>query len=185
VIQNGTTTSEAWIAGMRNRAEWAGTRAPVTRLYAAYFGRLPDKSGLEYWAGKLRSGTSLSKLSATFAASSEFQRKYGSLSNRQFVLLIYQNVLKRSADQAGVDYWTRKLDGGTSRGVVMTNFSESSENVRKTGPTVDTVLLYAGMLRRMPTAAELTTALDDLAGGATIVDLAHDLLLSAAYDARF
>ena len=170
---------------MRQRSEWARYRAPMIRLYLAYFGRLPDAGGLDSWVGKLRTGTSLDRASATFAASSEFQRKYGSLSNRQFVQLVYQNVLKRSPDAGGLSYWTSKLDRGTSRGTVMTNFSESSENVRKTAPTVDVVLLTTGMLRRMPTSTELTDALTDLAGGATLEDLARDLLNSSAYGARF
>jgi hypothetical protein len=184
-IADGTATSPAWIATMRQRAEWARHRAPVVRLYAAYFGRLPDAGGLEYWVGKLRIGTSLDRVSATFAGSSEFKRKYGSLSNRQFVQLVYQNVLKRSPDAGGLSFWTGKLDRGMSRGTVMTNFSESSENVRKTAPLVDVVLLTTGMLRRMPTSGELTAALADLDGGGTLEDLARDLLTGSTYAARF
>lgn len=182
----GTTSPEAYIAGMRNRPEWARYRAPVIRLYSAYFDRLPDSAGLTYWAGKLASGTPLSRASATFAASSEFKRKYGNLSNRNFVLLIYANVLKRSPDTGGVNYWTTKLDQGMSRGAVMTNFSESSENIRKTTDGVDVVLVYTGMLRRVPTSTELGEELAVLDGDTTtITDLVGRLLVSGPYAARF
>jgi hypothetical protein len=184
-ITAGTVAPEAYIAAMRNRPEWAAYRAPIIRLYSAYFDRLPDTGGLTYWAGKLRSGTSLSKVSASFAASNEFKRKYGSLSNRNFVLLIYTNVLKRTPDTGGVNYWTGKLDKGMSRGAVMTNFSESSENVRKTTDAVDVVLVYTGMLRRVPTGPELAAELAVLDAETPITDLVGRILDSQAYANRF
>lgn len=184
-ITGGTTTSEAFIASMSRRREWTTNRAAVIRLYSAYFGRLPDWGGLTYWEGKLRTGTTLNRVSSTFASSSEFQRRYGTLSNRSFVLLIYTNVLKRSPDASGVSFWTRRLDGGMSRGQVMTSFSESGENVRKTQPTVDIVLLHAGMLRTIPNAATVATEVATLAGGTPLSDLAGRILVGSGYAARF
>lgn len=184
-ITDGSTTSEAFIASMSRRREWTTDRAAIIRLYSAYFGRLPDWGGLAYWEGKLRTGTTLNRVSSTFASSSEFQRRYGTLSNRSFVLLIYTNVLKRSPDASGVSFWTRRLDGGMSRGQVMTSFSESGENVRKTQPTVDVVLLHAGMLRTIPNAATVATEVAALAGGTPLSDLAGRILVSSGYGARF
>jgi uncharacterized protein (DUF1501 family) len=102
-------------------------RAEVARLYLAYFLRRPDDAGFEYWAGVRQSGRSLAQISEEFVASNEFRMRYGSLSNRQFVELIYQNVLGRSPDAGGLAHWTSVLDGGTSRGDVMIGFSESEE----------------------------------------------------------
>ena len=184
-INAGTSTPESFIAGMRSRTEWAGYRAPVIRLYAAYFDRLPDSGGLTYWANKLKAGTKLSKASSTFAASSEFKRKYGNLSNKDFVLLIYANVLKRTPDTTGVSYWTKKLDAGMARGAVMTNFSESSENKRKTTNAVDVVLVYTGMLRRVPTGPQLAAEVALLDASTPLTDLVGRLLVSPAYEARF
>ncbi len=60
---------------------FGGNMAPVARLYWAYFGRIPDASGLTYWTAKHRSGTSTASISNGFAGSSEFRSTYGSLSN--------------------------------------------------------------------------------------------------------
>ncbi len=190
-IRAGKVAPEGYVASMRNRPEWGGVRAPMTRLYSAYFGRLPDTAGLTYWSKKLRTGTSLAKASATFAASSEFKRKYGSLSNGAFVDLVYRNVLHRKADPSGRTYWIRKLNSGGARGTVMVNFSESSEHVRKMAPTVDAVLLYTGMLRRMPSKGELPSAASDSGRAVAPVSpsgpvaLAEQLRRSTAYAARF
>lgn len=145
-----------------NNAAFAGKRPALIRLYVAYFLRLPDTSGLNYWTNKLKNGTPLDRVSASFAASSEFTTKYGSKSNSQFVTLIYQNIFDRNPDPAGLAYWTKRLDNGTSRGTVMTNFSESSEGRRKLQRFVDVTLFHLGLIGTVPsgsTANGLLTAI--------------------------
>ncbi len=107
------------------RMEMAG---PVGRLYYAYFLRSPKEQGLNYW---INSGAGVPVVSDNFASSSEFVRRYGSLNNRQFVELVYRNVLGRSAVADGLDYWTALLNRGRSRGQVMVGFSNSDEFKKK------------------------------------------------------
>lgn len=107
-------------------------RAEVIRLYKAFFGRLPDSSGLDHWVDARRSGVGLNQVAEAFAASAEFINSYGSLSNQQFVGLVYQNVLRRSPDGDGLNHWTGVLNSGKSRGDVMVGFSESDEFVDAT-----------------------------------------------------
>ncbi len=102
-------------------------RAEVARLYLAYFLRRPDDEGFEYWVGVRRNGRSLAQISTDFATSGEFVTRYGALSNRQFVDLVYRNVLLRGPDSGGLNHWASALDRGTSRGTVMLGFSESTE----------------------------------------------------------
>lgn len=184
-LQQATTTPQATTLGIAQLPASADPSGRITRLYRAYFGRLPDVSGYTYWTGKLRSGTSLQKASNTFVASSEFTTKYGRLSNTAFVKLVYTNVLGRSADPAGLAHWVAKLDSGAmSRGAVMSNFSESSENIRRSASAVTSVLVRTGMLRRMPTSAELTADVALLDGSAEPVDLVRVVLRSAEYAHR-
>ena len=105
-----------------------GQRSPIIRLYRAFFKRAPDHSGLDYWVGKRTTGTTtLNDIAAKFAGSSEFKTKYGTVSNPQFLDLIYDNLFDRSPDPSGKAYWTKKLNEGMSRGKVMVQFSESEE----------------------------------------------------------
>jgi hypothetical protein len=157
----------------------------VTRLYLAYFRRLPDRGGYEHWLAARRNETPLATISDAFARSSEFTRTYGSLTDPAFVDLVYRNVLGRAPDAAGRAYWTGKLTAGTTRGTVLTKFSESSENVRKKASTVGSVLVRASMLRRMPTAPELTTDAALLDGPGDLVDLVARVRALAEYRARF
>ncbi|MCU1369887.1 MAG: Ig family protein [Ilumatobacteraceae bacterium] len=133
-------------------------QSPVIRLFQAYFLRLPDKSGLAYWTGKSRAGKKITEISGEMARSNEFTRRYGTLTNRQFVEQIYLNVLGRTGDTAGINSWTAKLDAKTkTRGEVMVGFSESSEYIRKTKEQVWIVNFFTGMLLRLPTTAEVST----------------------------
>jgi len=100
----------------------------VERLYRAFFLRPPDASGRAYWLQQRASGTPLASIAANFAASQEFTDRYGSLDNPGFVSLVYQNVLGRQPDAAGLDFWVGQLrTGRANRGEVMIGFSESPE----------------------------------------------------------
>lgn len=131
-------------------------RGPLVRLYKAYYKRWPDAGGYDYWIRKMQNGASLASVSDYFAQSSEFKRNYGSLSNKQFVALVYNNVLGRPGDQAGMDYWLKRLDSKKiTRGGLMAQFSESSEFKRKYGLDCDLVGVTLRMLRRPATPEEL------------------------------
>lgn len=120
----------------------------VYRLYSAYFLRLPDQGGYDFWIRAYASGDyNLTTMSDFFASSPEFQQRYGSLDNQQFVELVYANVLRRTPDREGFFFWLDELDSGrVSRGGLMSFFSESEEFVALTG----TVRPLAGYLNAYP-----------------------------------
>ncbi len=101
----------------------------VFRLYVAYFSRVPDLAGFNYWVGQVESGSmTMREISAFFATSPEFQATYGNISNYYYTNLVYQNVLCRNPDEVGYDYWLNALDMQTlDRGEVMLFFSDSPE----------------------------------------------------------
>lgn len=109
-----------------------GPTGTIYRLYRAYFLREPDKAGYDYWYGVYRNGYPLDKISNDFARSAEFQSRYGSLDNAQFLERVYQNVLGRSPDPQGYAYWTDQMNRGMLRGFVMIYFSDSEEFRSKT-----------------------------------------------------
>lgn len=148
-LENGTLQPADVIGSLANRPERIDLRHPVIRLYFAYFGRVPDHAGMDYWVGQRAAGKKLDWMSSAFAASSEFQNTYGALSNADFVDLVYENVLHRDPDAAGLAYWTAKLDAKTiSRGRLMTQFSESNEHRTKSRGRVQAVDLHDDMLGR-------------------------------------
>ncbi len=125
---------------------------PIVRLYSAYFLRPPEQEGFDFWVEAMDSGSfSLDTMSQFFSGGAEFERLYGDKSNAEFVTLIYENVLNRAPEQEGFNFWVGQLDQGLmTRGRVMRNFSESQENVAKTG----TALPPAGYLSALPLGTE-------------------------------
>src|SRR5205814_794120 len=134
-----------------NSSEFQGAISPVARLYFAYFLRIPDYNGMDFWIRYYRSGNSLQSISNFFAQSVEFQSRYGSLDNGQFVDLVYRNVLGRAPDAGGFAFWKAELDSGRrTRGQVMLGFSESAEYRQVSDSEVFVTMMYTGMLRRAP-----------------------------------
>ncbi len=133
---------------------------PIVRLYSAYFLRAPEQGGFDFWVQAMDSGThSLDSMSQFFSEGEEFDIRYGDRSNAEFVTLIYANVLERVPDQAGFDFWVGQLDAGLmTRGRVMRNFSESEENVIKTG----TDLPPAGYFSALPAGTEFVCGRDSM-----------------------
>lgn len=157
-IDDRSVTPEAWVASMEPLGTAGAHVEPVARLYRAFFLRDPDPSGLRYWVGRHQSGVRLAAIAGSFARSSEFTRRYGSLTDRQFVQRVYQNVLGRQPDAKGLDYWTRRLSTtGIGRGGLMAQFSESSEFRAKNAPVIGPLALTFVLLRRLPTATERST----------------------------
>lgn len=132
MVDSGPTAP--FIDSLANQPARASLRKPVIRLYFAFFERMPDAGGAEYWIAKRKNGTTLNQIASSFAGSSEFKNTYGALSNSAFVKQIYVNVFDRQPDPNGHAYWTNKLNNGSaSRGQVMVGFSESNEYAGSNG----------------------------------------------------
>ncbi len=127
----------------------------------------------------------VSDISQLFANSAEFQLTYGSLTNRQFVELIFLNVLGRSPDQGGWDFWTGQLDAGMSRGQLMFLFSESDEYRATSYSKIYVTMMYMGMLRRAPDQGGFDYWVGYLNGGNPGQNLIGLFVASPEYRLRF
>lgn len=165
--------------------EFQNQVAPVSRLYLAYFLRLPDTPGLTYWIDKKLNGMTLNEISDEFAGVQEFSDRYGSLDNSGFVNLVYDNVLSRSPDSEGLTYWNGQMSGGMSRGEVMTGFSESAENQQTTLNQIRVIAFYYGMLRRAPDQGGFDYWVAKLNAGEQPNDLINGFIDSPEYQGRF
>ncbi len=104
----------------------------IYRLYEAAFDRDPDLAGLSFWVGMRDEGErDLIATAKDFLFSEEFTARFGNvqqMSNADLVDLLYQNVLDRDGEAAGVAYWQSMLEQGMSREHALVLFSESLEN---------------------------------------------------------
>jgi phospholipase/lecithinase/hemolysin len=111
------------------------------RLYGA-FDRSPDTAGLDYWAAQLQAGATPLQVAQGFVDSAEFAGIYGTLDAKDFVDLLYQNVLHRTADTAGEQYWVTQLNSGASQAQVLLGFSDSLDNRLNTSQATHDGLVF-------------------------------------------
>jgi V8-like Glu-specific endopeptidase len=104
-----------------------GDAGEAYRLYQAAFNRVPDLGGLGFQINALDTGFSLVQIADNFLASPEFQQTYGALNDTQYITRLYENVLKREPEAAGLQFHLDELASGQSRAMVLTHFSESPE----------------------------------------------------------
>lgn len=82
-------------------------------LYIAYFNRAPDAVGLNFWGTAFANGTTFEQMATFFIDQDETRATYpGGTTNNEFATSVYNNVLGRTPDQAGIDFWVGALDGG-------------------------------------------------------------------------
>lgn len=82
-------------------------------LYIAYFNRAPDAVGLNFWGTAFANGTTLETMASLFVDQTETRATYpDGTSNTEFATSVYTNVLGRTPDQGGIDFWVGLLDGG-------------------------------------------------------------------------
>lgn len=92
----------------------------LEELYIAFFNRIPDATGLAYWAGQLGKGLSMKVIAESFYAAaiyfSDLTGYSASMTNDDFVKIVYKNVLGRSGatapPDADVQYWSGELAAG-------------------------------------------------------------------------
>lgn len=104
------------------------TQASAVRMYEALLGRSADQAGTHYWLDNVAAnGGNVTSIASAFLASSEYQSKMGGASDATFVQSLYQNMLGRSADAAGLAYWESALAEGASRASVAVSIVGSAE----------------------------------------------------------
>lgn len=90
----------------------------ILELYVAFFNRVPDAGGMSYWIDQFINGVSIEQIAGHFynaaIAYSSVTGYTSTMSDTEFVKIIYKNVLGRSeVDAEGLNYWTTQLGKGT------------------------------------------------------------------------
>ena len=109
----------------------SGSAGQAFRLYQAALDRPAEKAGLGFWIYQLDRGLTLDDMVQDIINTQpEFIQKYGANpTDAQFVNLLYANVLHRTPDAAGYDFWVKALaNHDTTHVGIVKFFSESPEN---------------------------------------------------------
>lgn len=120
-----------------------GVPGQVYRLYQAAFDRKPDLGGIGFWMDQVEEGLPLAQAAGQFLVSPEFTAKYGAaVTDGAFVDALYRNVLHRTPDQGGKEFWLGALAGGVERTDLLLAFSDSAENVAQVAALIGNGVAY-------------------------------------------
>ena len=167
----------------------------ITILYNAFFNRSPDQGGLDGWMGKLAASVSRFDVLDGFLYSAEFtnlSKSYGIKPIKEvntnsdieaFVQRFYQEILLRTADEAGLNDWTNRLASGTSSGSdIARGFIFSTEFTnRNTDNTTYVTILYKAFFGRAPDTAGLNGWLNALSTGTNRASVLDGFLYSTEF----
>ncbi|MBI3712302.1 MAG: DUF4214 domain-containing protein [Burkholderiales bacterium] len=92
----------------------------LIELYIAFFNRIPDADGVEYWINELKRGVSLAQIADHFYNAGrlypELTGYSATMSDVDFVRMVYKNVLGRSGstapDATELNYWANEIQSG-------------------------------------------------------------------------
>lgn len=133
-VLQGNQSSLKFVAGTESVALVDGTlsvgsdtnEAFIARLYQGLFGRAYDANGLSGWDSMI-SAMGKTAVAQAFIDSPEYQAAHPGQDNGTFINSLYQSMLGRAADPAGLNGWTQALANGESRGAMAAAFADSPE----------------------------------------------------------
>lgn len=127
-----------------------GSALEVARAYQSILGRSADSEGKTYWARHLQRRDVLD-LRVLLLSSNEYYRRNGG-TNNAWIAALYRDILGRSPETAGQNYWSRQAARGVPRPLIVAGFYLGRESL---GRRTDTY--YQLALGRTPTDAERAT----------------------------
>ncbi len=116
------------------RTEHIEEAKQLDRLYLAAFDRVADKDGILYWLNDLALSKDINSIANSFTHSDEFVSLYGKdITDKEYIDLLYHNVLSRDADSQGEEYWIKQMQNGLDKADLLLSFSNSDEFMHLTG----------------------------------------------------
>jgi hypothetical protein len=98
----------------------------IEHTYQAFLQREPDQAGVNFWVSLMQQGMTDEQLAAAIISSPEYFANHGS-NNADWVKGMYQDLLGRPADDAGLAYWTGLLQAGTPPTALALGIASSPE----------------------------------------------------------
>lgn len=139
----------------------------VAGLYVGLLDRNAEFGGWQFQRDALTQAiVSPQSLVNNFLSGAEYALRFGTPDNREFVRLLYRYVLLREGTTGEVDFQSSQLQptGNATRADLAINFLTSNEFRQGTGPRLTAFLLYATLLLRDPSAAEIQSRIVELTG---------------------
>jgi hypothetical protein len=167
-------------------AEFQTNANYLTKCYLALFQRDPDIATWQQIFRLMQNGAQQVTTLNGFVTSPEYLAIFpDSLSSPAFATALYQKLLGRAPDPAGLAYWNFMLNFGVPRSLVLNGFITSPEYDTRVAHRVAANLLYMTLLQRAGEPAGINFWTVSLDFGVTMNSVVGSFINSPEYLARF
>jgi hypothetical protein len=168
-LQNGTSPGDVAREFVHSRERMGDV---VDQYYRSFFGRSADPKGHAYWSEKISGGMIGTDIAVAFLTSGEYVAAHPN--DAMYIDGLYECILGRSADPAGLDYFVSELQGGRDRKDIIRAFLGSRERLSR---AIDA--MYRDFLQRGVDPTGLGDAITLIeTGAADLNDVAYRILTS-------
>ncbi|MBO0614334.1 calcium-binding protein [Thiothrix fructosivorans] len=159
-------------------------QAQLAKLYVGYFGRLMENEGLKYWSGELDKRGIDAVANGIYAGAKGDDAAIKSLSNQAYVENVYNNVLNRAGDAAGVTYWTNELAKGVGRDIIVLRILDAVNNPGNEADkaileNTATVALEFANNWKLGVSADPKAIMDAITSDPKSIETAHTLIVGS------
>lgn len=147
----------------------------INNIYQQFLGRGADTAGEQYWVAQMQQGLTQEQLEADFIGSAEYIANHGG-QGTGWVTGMYNDLLGRAPDSAGLTHWVNSLQSGANPASVALSFAASAEReaMKVTGD-------YEDLLGRTPGASEIGSWVNAFEHGVTNDDVMAGFVGSAEF----
>lgn len=164
-------TTDDLIADLTMAKQRRDPAGAVVRSFRVALDRLPSLNELRQWEVAYRDGTDLADIAAVLIGSGQFANTHGTLSDADFVRVIYRNAIGVDPSEERLDDWLTAMADGTSRSEVSAALADSYSVKNSTWHGLEVIQAYRASLDRLPDSEEYALWVAHLDSGGLIPDV--------------
>jgi len=143
----------------------------VYRSFHVAYQRRPDLTEIRAWLKRYEAGADTETIVGELLAGSEWTNSHGTLSDAEFIEVLYRNARGRSPSAGVRGYWARQLTEGRTRGSMAAYFVDSYGLKNDTWHALEVTQAFRAGLDRLPTDAEYQQWVAHLDDGGLLPDV--------------
>lgn len=155
----------------------------VLRAYQVGLDRRPSISELRSMERSNRDGADHLDVVRSLLDGDEFAAEHGTLSDAEFIEIVYHNARGRAPSSGVRAYWRGQLGEGRPRAEMAAYFVDSYGLKNRTWHDLEVIQAFRAALDRLPNDAELDRWVDHLDDGGLIVDVVDSIRADRAKSA--
>ncbi len=174
-MATGYATKDDLIADITMAPPRRDAAGSVYRSFHVAYQRRPDLTEIRAWLKRYEAGADTETIVGELLAGSEWTSKHGTLTDAEFINVLYRNARGRAPSARVHDYWAGQLAEGRSRASMAAYFVDSYQLKNNTWHALEVTQAYRAGLDRLPTDEEYDKWIAHLDKGGLIPDIVDSI----------